>query len=375
MHDDGADHRGDASVEPPRLLAASVDPQHGRDRDGQWSRMGETSEGRQASPGPGALGRNESPRKIGRSRTDTMVFSEAVSVAEELAKADIPDMDLDNSPIMVKKARRIRPADDIAHGESSEVGRPEPEFESVQLQDASSIALSHPWRGEESHETSAPVIQLSASSSSPESPSESAVAAALSEFISDAPSHASIPAAPEPEEQSEVHPHEEDSSQTTIEQTTSEVTIEEPSRLSDAAPRDDSPQVEKPEESETDVPADEKDLSTPVHEEEAPPTQAVEGSEKETEEKAPEVTQAEAEDRPGEEVDTPASEADVPAEDESQDITTSHSDAPVASDEHEDIEVAQTASADTAHETSIETTVSSSDSVTEEDAVPESEST
>ncbi|TFK49483.1 Mob1/phocein [Heliocybe sulcata] len=53
-------------VEPPRLLAAALHPQH---------------EDRPRSPEGSA--RNESPRKMGRSRTDTMVFSEAVNFADE----------------------------------------------------------------------------------------------------------------------------------------------------------------------------------------------------------------------------------------------------------------------------------------------------
>ncbi|KZT28150.1 Mob1/phocein [Neolentinus lepideus HHB14362 ss-1] len=61
---------GHEEVEPPRLLAAALHPQ----RDDRP----------RSPPGPADNGRNESPRKMGRSRTDTMVFSEAVNFAEEL---------------------------------------------------------------------------------------------------------------------------------------------------------------------------------------------------------------------------------------------------------------------------------------------------
>ena len=72
-------------AEPPRLLAAAVDPQHspGSDDDGD-------DRGRGVHRGLGVdmlggIDRNPSPRK-GRNRTGTMVFSEALIMAEELGK-------------------------------------------------------------------------------------------------------------------------------------------------------------------------------------------------------------------------------------------------------------------------------------------------
>ncbi|KAF9236039.1 Mob1/phocein, partial [Melanogaster broomeanus] len=65
------DHDGrgrDEDVEPPRLLAAAVHPS-------------------QIFPHPTGIDHptgTDSPRRLGRSRTDTMVFSEAYNVAEEL---------------------------------------------------------------------------------------------------------------------------------------------------------------------------------------------------------------------------------------------------------------------------------------------------
>lgn len=44
------------------------------------------------------IGRNPSPRRMGRSRTDTMVYSEAANVAEELARSDsFTEADLDRA--------------------------------------------------------------------------------------------------------------------------------------------------------------------------------------------------------------------------------------------------------------------------------------
>lgn len=96
-------------VEPPRLLAAAVDPQprdaggasgeaggefsrenRGRDISG-LARSYDSQGGLEQPPTADANApRNPSPWK-GRSRTDTMVYSEAFSVAEELAKANEED--------------------------------------------------------------------------------------------------------------------------------------------------------------------------------------------------------------------------------------------------------------------------------------------
>ncbi|KAK0489514.1 Mob1/phocein [Armillaria luteobubalina] len=79
----------DAEVQPPRLMAAGVDRNleaeaiHRDDVEEDWT----TAEGRPKSKSPPGL-RNESPRKFGRNRTDTMIHSEAASVAEELAKEE-----------------------------------------------------------------------------------------------------------------------------------------------------------------------------------------------------------------------------------------------------------------------------------------------
>ncbi|OCH93365.1 Mob1/phocein [Obba rivulosa] len=80
----------DADVEPPRLLAAALDPQRERERSQWLAQTDEAGRDREGSPpGPAGRERNESPRKMGRSRTDTMVFSEAFAAAEELSKADV----------------------------------------------------------------------------------------------------------------------------------------------------------------------------------------------------------------------------------------------------------------------------------------------
>lgn len=85
----------DEDVEPPRLLAAAVNPS--REREDQNSHTAEQAQPlniREKSP-PGLTGDSPtatgSPRRLGRNRTDTMVFSEAYIVAEELAKDDSHD--------------------------------------------------------------------------------------------------------------------------------------------------------------------------------------------------------------------------------------------------------------------------------------------
>ncbi|KAF7969612.1 hypothetical protein HWV62_26859 [Athelia sp. TMB] len=94
----------DIEVQPPRLLGASVGLRNqvneqdagntasvdmeghagATDWDGKGNERGKSPPGL-SGPGP-ARGNEHSPRRYGRSRTDTMVFSEAFSVAEELAK-------------------------------------------------------------------------------------------------------------------------------------------------------------------------------------------------------------------------------------------------------------------------------------------------
>ncbi|KAF8886774.1 Mob1/phocein [Infundibulicybe gibba] len=93
------EHRRDMDVQPPRLLAAAVDPQGDRNRQAsaphddassnmKWTPAlsGSQRESSSSPPAPGS----ESPRKFGRSRTDTMIFNEAevLHVAEELAKSN-----------------------------------------------------------------------------------------------------------------------------------------------------------------------------------------------------------------------------------------------------------------------------------------------
>ncbi|KAI0674420.1 hypothetical protein C8Q78DRAFT_592843 [Trametes maxima] len=89
-------------VEPPRLMGAALDPRSGVSRDTPWSASSSASQDGtsrdprgNSPPGPAGPTRGESPRKFGRARTDTMVYSEAFSVAEELAKGDPSEIDMD----------------------------------------------------------------------------------------------------------------------------------------------------------------------------------------------------------------------------------------------------------------------------------------
>src|SRR6266478_2030445 len=71
--------------EPPRLLAAAVDPQHHSGSDDENDDRGRGTYRGLGMDILGGIDRNPSPRK-GRTRTGTMIFSEAHIVAEELSK-------------------------------------------------------------------------------------------------------------------------------------------------------------------------------------------------------------------------------------------------------------------------------------------------
>ncbi|KNZ73619.1 Mps one binder kinase activator-like 4 [Termitomyces sp. J132] len=103
----------------PRLLAAGIDSH--MLGEGQWSRRSNAIpvETRTKSTSPPTLDngrRSESPRKMGRNRTDTMVLHDAYAVAEELAKASpkappfeameepMSPMDVEELPHAVKPA-------------------------------------------------------------------------------------------------------------------------------------------------------------------------------------------------------------------------------------------------------------------------------
>ncbi|KAI5834577.1 Mob1/phocein, partial [Schizophyllum commune Tattone D] len=79
----------EAEVEPPRVLPPR---QHHEPP---------TLDMNARARSPPGLGGSESPRKFGRNRTDTMVFSEAQSIAEELSRrehADVPAIPLEKAP-------------------------------------------------------------------------------------------------------------------------------------------------------------------------------------------------------------------------------------------------------------------------------------
>lgn len=83
-------------VEPPRLMGAALEPR----------RDAVTVLRPKSPPGPAGGARDGSPRKFGRARTDTMVYSEAFSVAEELAKGDLSEVDIDRE-IAVERAASV----------------------------------------------------------------------------------------------------------------------------------------------------------------------------------------------------------------------------------------------------------------------------
>ncbi|KAG1733476.1 Mob1/phocein [Suillus lakei] len=101
----------DEDVEPPRLLAAAVNPP--REREDQNAPTAEEAQPphiRGKSP-PGLPSDSQigtdSPRRLGRNRTDTMVFSEAYNVAEELAKGG--DHDVTESGALLDTALSAEP--------------------------------------------------------------------------------------------------------------------------------------------------------------------------------------------------------------------------------------------------------------------------
>ena len=96
-------------VEPPRLFSAAVHPTPSFHNDTPMTDLVPDVGPDSIDGGPRAvepanqLG-TDSPRKFGRSRTDTMVFSEALSMVEELSRSDDNSRSaggslLDNSPI------------------------------------------------------------------------------------------------------------------------------------------------------------------------------------------------------------------------------------------------------------------------------------
>ena len=76
--------------EPPRLLAAAVDPQHHSGSDDENDDRGRGTHRGLGMDILGGIDRNPSPRK-GRNRTGTMIFSEALIMAEELTKGGSPE--------------------------------------------------------------------------------------------------------------------------------------------------------------------------------------------------------------------------------------------------------------------------------------------
>ncbi|KAG6334991.1 hypothetical protein ID866_4092 [Astraeus odoratus] len=91
IQSDGKSQEDD--VEPPRLLAAGIHPEQDipRNKAEEQAHPAPRIEGHAQHPQhteiTSTIG-TDSPRRIGRSRTDTMVFSEAHSIADELVKGE-----------------------------------------------------------------------------------------------------------------------------------------------------------------------------------------------------------------------------------------------------------------------------------------------
>lgn len=163
----------DREVEPPRLLAAAVDPQADRERrgehrpspaatqrhlgvqpPGQYSPYSRTKS--VSPPGPLVDG-SESPRKYGRNRTDTMIFSEAEAslVVDGLANSgnngDNPVDELD-----VPKTARPEPErvlEPIDNSDKEPIPSSIPEI--IDTPVVSTVALSEPTVAAETVESEA----------------------------------------------------------------------------------------------------------------------------------------------------------------------------------------------------------------------------
>ena len=112
--------------EPPRLLAAAVDPQH---LPGPEDDSDDRGRGVHRGLGVDILGgidRNPSPRK-GRNRTGTMIFSEALIMAEELGKdGHSPSPERDSMAQMTDVSSGIHDSDsDFVHVDVSNRGEEE----------------------------------------------------------------------------------------------------------------------------------------------------------------------------------------------------------------------------------------------------------
>lgn len=145
-------------MQPPRLLAAAVDPQGDRERERELSHGQEQEAGssdqqwdpanlsvvqnvRSKSKSPPGLG-SDSPRRLGRNRTDTMVFSDAHIAIEELAKAE--DKTETGSPQDVEanagssEERALHKLEPVVVGsEAQEIASPEDDTQQLQTEPAS----------------------------------------------------------------------------------------------------------------------------------------------------------------------------------------------------------------------------------------------
>ena len=212
----GEDGRPD-HVEPPRLLGASLDPRRnlssGPGDDRPWNpseehaRSGLGERGTNTSPAPPAQRRNESPRKFGRNRTDTMVYSEAFSVAEELAKGELSEVDIDReiaaeraaaaveadvptSAVLVSPAsttppipppQELAPEEEPNQEEEEEHEEPKEDGDSAHTEEPSEVPEPEAKIGEaedtSSHEEAAPVEQAESVPSAPHEATEESHAA------------------------------------------------------------------------------------------------------------------------------------------------------------------------------------------------------
>ncbi|KAK7436033.1 hypothetical protein VKT23_019335 [Stygiomarasmius scandens] len=130
----GRQGQGTGDVSPPKLMAAGLGPSSSSELGTTLDPPTNTSSldlsalqpdnrAKSTSPGPGSGG--ESPRKMGRNRTDTMVFSDAHSFVEELARASSGAGPKSEPEPAQKSSSVVEPTD----SETEKIEEPTPEVE------------------------------------------------------------------------------------------------------------------------------------------------------------------------------------------------------------------------------------------------------
>ncbi|KZT70519.1 Mob1/phocein [Daedalea quercina L-15889] len=130
---------------PRSMLGAALDPLRDRERGREDEPRGVLPVDALGEPLPiGEDRRDPSPRKMGRSRTDTMVHSEIASVVEELGRAAAAESEADGTR---ERVSTIRPDDVNKKAEESTTAQEHPEAQKAE--ETESVAEPEPTVGQE----------------------------------------------------------------------------------------------------------------------------------------------------------------------------------------------------------------------------------